>query len=57
MFLRFNPWIFFDGTLYNIGLSRVELQWLFVCILVLLMVDLLHEKGHHLRDELLKQQF
>ena len=57
MFLRFNPWVLFDGTLYNLGLSRMELQWLFVCIAVLLGVDLLHEKGHHLREELVRQQF
>lgn len=35
----------------------MELQWLFVCIAVLLGVDLLHEKGHHLREELVRQQF
>ena len=57
MFLRFNPWVIFDGTLYSIGLSRMELQWLFVCIAVLLCVDLLHEKGYHLRDTLVRQQF
>ena len=57
MFLRWNPWILFDNTLISIGLGQTDFFWLLACIGVLFCVDLLHEKGHHLRDSLLRQQF
>ena len=57
MFLRWNPWILFDDTLISIGLGQTDLFWLLASIGVLFCVDLLHEKGCHLRDSLLRQQF
>ncbi len=57
MFLRWNPWVLFDDTLLYLGVKRTEMQWLLISIAVLFVVDLLHEKGHHLREELVKQQF
>ncbi|MBP3650676.1 MAG: MBOAT family protein [Clostridia bacterium] len=57
MFMSWNPWVLFDGTLLRIGLTQTQMLWLLVCIAVLFCVDILHEKGHHLRDELVRQQF
>ncbi len=40
MFLRWNPWAFFDETLYKFGLDRVEVNILFAALILLLLVDL-----------------
>ncbi|MCI6376841.1 MAG: MBOAT family protein [Clostridiales bacterium] len=50
-----NPWIFFDETLYSLGLSRLELGILLVAICALLAVDIAHEHGVSLRDRLAEQ--
>lgn len=46
---RFNPWIFFDGTLYNLGLEKHEFWVMIAAIAVLLLVDCLQEKGVQIR--------
>ncbi|MBQ7859225.1 MAG: MBOAT family protein [Faecalibacterium sp.] len=40
MFGSFDPWILFDGTLYHMGLTRVQWQVLLVSIAILWLVDL-----------------
>ena len=35
-----DPWCLFNGELYNLGLDRVEMNVLFVGLLILLLVDL-----------------
>ena len=55
MFSVHNPWIFFDQTLYTLGLSRLELGILLFSIGVLLAVDIAHEHGVSLRERLSKQ--
>ena len=55
MFSGGNPWIFFDGTLYTLGLSRLELGILLASIGVLLAVDIAHEHGVSLRARLAEQ--
>jgi hypothetical protein len=55
MFSVHNPWIFFDETLYTLGLSRLELGILVFAIGVLLAVDVAHEHGVSLRERLSKQ--
>lgn len=56
MFSEFNPWILFDGSLYDIGLSKVEFKIAMGAIAILLGVDLLHYQGVKIRDFLSKQQ-
>jgi D-alanyl-lipoteichoic acid acyltransferase DltB (MBOAT superfamily) len=41
MFTRWNPWIFFDESIYQVGLSRREFGIALFCIGVLLVHDLL----------------
>ncbi|MBR3873399.1 MAG: MBOAT family protein [Clostridia bacterium] len=55
MFSVHNPWIFFDETLYTLGLSRLELGILLFSAGVLLAVDIAHEHGVSLRARLAEQ--
>lgn len=56
MFSEFNPWILFDGSLYDVGLSQLEFQIAVLAILVLMVVDVLHYKGVQIRTFLSNQQ-
>lgn len=55
MFSVHNPWIFFDETLYTLGLSRLELGLLVASAAVVLAVDVAHEHGVTLRKRLERQ--
>ena len=58
MFTRWNPWVFFNEGLYNYGLDRVEVNILFVALLILLAVDLLkYVKNQSLSEFLMKQNW
>lgn len=48
-----NPWLLVDGTLYTLGLERADFWLMMLSILILLFVDILHEKGVSIRDSLL----
>ncbi len=52
---RYNPWIFFDGTIYKIGISEKDFRLLFVALLALLIIGILQEKGYKLRETISKQ--
>ena len=54
-FRIFNPWVLFDGTIYSLGLDAINF-WITLCaIMVLFIVDVLHEKEIHIRDRILRQ--
>ena len=55
LFSAFNPWVLFDGTLYTLGLSRLDFWIGILAILLILAVDVLHERGVRIRDRLLQQ--
>ena len=55
-FSRFNPWIFFDRSIYDLGLSREEMLILVFSVLVLLVVSHLQQKDS-VRNILNKQNF
>lgn len=56
MATKMNPWALVDGTvLYSLGLSRSQFWLLVLAALVLFWVDLQHEKGRHLRAELMER--
>ena len=40
-----NPWIFFDGSLYSLGLDGKDMAVVFLGLFVLLVVSVLQEKG------------
>lgn len=53
MFTTWNPWALFDGTLYTLGLSRVDFWIMLASIAVLLGVDILHARGIYIRETVL----
>lgn len=54
-FHKWNPWIFFDGTLYTLGLNRQNFTLLVVSIFVLIAVDILQERGVSIRKKIAEQ--
>ena len=44
MFSVWNPWIFFDGSLYSLGLDQKEFSILFISIIILFAVSCLQQK-------------
>ena len=54
-FKTFNPWVLFDGTLYTLGVNRVDFWIMIASLLILLAVDILHENKIQIRERLLVQ--
>lgn len=50
-----NPEIWFDGSLYQLGVSRAEINLLVIALMVLFFVSLLREKGISVRNAILSQ--
>lgn len=55
-FSTFNPWIFFDDSLYNLGLDQKNFSLLILLILLLAAVDLVNERGKTVRGMIAAQQ-
>ena len=55
LFSSFNPWVLFDGTLYTLGLSAIDFWVGVLAILLILAVDVLHERGVGIRAWILEQ--
>ena len=55
-FSKFNPWIFFDNSLYELGLDEKNFGLLISMILLLAAVDLVNERGKTLRGVIAAQQ-
>lgn len=51
---KFNPWVFFDGTLYNYGLDRQNVTLAFLCILLFGIISFLQQK-ESVRDIIARQ--
>lgn len=49
-----NPWIFTDGSLFNLGLNSTEFMLSIISIIILILIDYLKTK-FDLLDELSKQ--
>lgn len=54
-FSNFNPWVFFDGSFYTLGLDRPNFNLLLFCIVVLFAVDYIQEKGVRIRESIAEQ--
>jgi alginate O-acetyltransferase complex protein AlgI len=54
-FSSFNPWVLFDGTLCQMGLSYPDLVILGLALFVFFIVSLFQERGYHLREVLARQ--
>ena len=55
VFTTFNPWIWFDGSLFTLGVSQKEFYILLIALLILLIVSLMQEKGICVRDKIQEQ--
>ena len=56
MFLKIDLWALSDGTLYTLGLDRIEINILIVGLVVLFLVDLLRYLKNKRIDEFLENQ-
>ena len=56
IFCSINPWVLFDGSLYELGLNMTEIHILLVSLVVLLLVDLVKYKRQLRLDLFLDQQ-
>lgn len=45
----YNPWILFDGSLYECGLDSKNFTLMLICILILLVADICKKKGIQIR--------
>ena len=55
MFSVWNPWIFFDDSLYDMGLDRKDFWVLCFSVMILWVVSYMQERGIKIRQELAKQ--
>jgi hypothetical protein len=55
MFSEYNPWIFFDGGIYELGLAFQDFWILVVSLIVLFVADLIRERGIRIREALDRQ--
>lgn len=55
MFADLNPHALFDGSIYGYELDVKNVYLIYFCILLILVIDICHEKGIHFRQILMKQ--
>lgn len=56
LFTKWNPWVLFDGSLYEMGLNQLEWKIFIVATVVLFLVDLIHYRKGLRIDEYLAEQ-
>ncbi len=56
-FSTFNPYIFFDGSLYTLGVDERNFGLLILMILLIAAVDVINERGQTVRGIIARQQF
>ena len=47
--------VLFDGSMNNYGLDYKNVYFMYMCILIMICVDIVHEKGIKIRDVILQQ--
>ncbi len=52
-----NPWILFDGSLYQAGLTQKDYQLMWIGIGILILADLFKYKGICIRHRILRQEW
>lgn len=56
IFTEWNPWVFFDGTLFELGLGALELNILACALVALVVADLIrYFRGQNVADFLMEQ--
>lgn len=53
---HFNPWIFTNGSLYNLGLSVPNFNLLLIATVFLFIMDYIKEKGVNIREAIARQR-
>lgn len=56
LFTKWNPWVFFNEGLYNFGLDRVEVNILFVALIVFFLVELVKYKKNSVISDFVMEQ-
>ena len=56
IFTKYTPWILFDGSLYNLGLSMKEIHIMIISIIILTVADFIKWRGHSVREWINKQE-
>lgn len=51
---EFNPWVLFDGSLYQLGLDSKNFHFMLVTIIILFTIDYIQERGIKIRYEIAK---
>ncbi|WP_408069685.1 MBOAT family O-acyltransferase [Butyrivibrio sp. JL13D10] len=49
------PWVFFDKSLFNLGLTEADVRLLIPALIMLIIVDILGYKGISIREKVTKQ--
>lgn len=57
IFRVYNPWILFDGSLYECGLDEKNFHLMVLCIGLLLFADVCKRKGIVIRDIIVRQDY
>ncbi len=53
---RWNPWVLFDGSMYELGVNRFQANILFAALIILLLVDLIRSRKGLCIDAFLEKQ-
>ena len=56
IFTVHNPWIFFNESIYKLGLNRKEFTFMLISLVVLMIADIVKWKGHSVREWVYKQE-
>ena len=57
VFTVHNPWILFDGSLYELGLDSKNFHLMLICIAILIFADVLKKKGICIRKVIAGQDY
>lgn len=55
MLSDFNPWILFDGEIYELGMTWKDFNIIYIGVLLIFLVGLFHYNGIKIRDKISKQ--
>lgn len=55
IFTVYNPWVWVDGSLFELGISAADFCLLIVTMFILLYISSMQEKGIHIRKKLFEQ--
>lgn len=57
MLMARNPWVLWDGSLYNLGLDQKNFTMAIIAIIILIVVDIAKYKGICIRKAILRQEW